>query len=953
MTTPAIRQVLNFAQSFYVDPETVAGAREVGISSIELFFKQKPNPTGNKSGISNPGVDIFIVETTPDKRPVIEPIILGSYQQSIARVEYVNITVSANASRATKFKFSSPVKIQTGKEYAIVGKYDGNEDFVLWTSKQGDLLVGTNKVSPGPSGKYIGNYYTTLYVTPQPGVVVPAVEPAWVPISDTDLKFKVNVARYAINGALVGNTTVAANLSPNTVVYNGQPPSQGPGGTSNVVYGANSVQFNVATGYYEYVVFDRKSSKPQVRGGELVYQNTVFWPGGAANPVTVSVTNGSTLIVANTLLPNGSAFNWNSIYSAGTENEYVVVISLNDDNPDKRRTNILEVVEISSNTVLKVASPADFTNSAAYFIKSPVGQVSHLNKTLWYDRRYLFNRKQRFCKKTKQDLLTLKFSNANAVNRFVNDTINSVSISTGGTSYTNSDFIYIFGYEDNAEVKTGYPGRANLVTNSTGGITAVYLTNVGCGFIERSNVKFVVCNTTTNTTTLTSSSANTTLGSGANLSITIGTVLRAEFDGDERKGGFFSNCEIVNLEVYDVIPSANINNPTGVKWDFIHTLPYYVLNSSTTWLGLRYCIDNVSRNFNRTCQLFKKNHLLTRNKAVLVSRSNEFTIIDANTGNVHNPGANNTGGGGGIPPGGPGGSGNVTINAVSNNDFVCVQPEDIQLTFSRFNINNDYTFENTNYGNALSKHITTKVTFAQERFAEDLIVYLTAYRPENTDIKVFARIHNSKDPEAFDDKDWTMLELRSGDIYSSSADSEDFIEMGFGFQQHPNTQLEFSGLVSIANQTTSNIEGSSTTFQSNAIANVQPKDVVKIYSVLFPNTYCVAVVNSVANDTQITLTKPIANADLIGDGFKMQLIGRVGNTTVAPLGYPLQAFNNKLNDNVVRYYSSSMIEYDTYDTMQLKIVLLSDLQQVNVAGANTTPTTFPRVDDIRAVGVTA
>ena len=47
---------------------------------------------------------------------------------------------------------------------------------------------------------------------------------------------------------------------------------------------------------------------------------------------------------------------------------------------------------------------------------------------------------------------------------------------------------------------------------------------------------------------------------------------------------------------------------------------------------------------------------------------------------------------------------------------------------------------------------------ANNKFAEDLLVFLTAYRPANTDIKVFARIHNSDDPEAFDDKDWTMLE---------------------------------------------------------------------------------------------------------------------------------------------------------------------------------------------------
>jgi hypothetical protein len=47
-------------------------------------------------------------------------------------------------------------------------------------------------------------------------------------------------------------------------------------------------------------------------------------------------------------------------------------------------------------------------------------------------------------------------------------------------------------------------------------------------------------------------------------------------------------------------------------------------------------------------------------------------------------------------------------------------------------------------------------------------------------------------------------------------------------------------------------------------------------------------------------------------------------TELLPVGYPMQAFNNRNNGNVARYFSSSMIEYDTFDTMQLKVVFLAD-----------------------------
>jgi hypothetical protein len=269
------------------------------------------------------------------------------------------------------------------------------------------------------------------------------------------------------------------------------------------------------------------------------------------------------------------------------------------------------------------------------------------------------------------------------------------------------------------------------------------------------------------------------------------------------------------------------------------------------------------------------------------------------------------------------------------------------------NINNDYTNENTNYGNADSKHITTKVNFANGRFAEDLLVYLTAYRPLNTDIKVFARIHNSKDTEAFDDKDWTLLDIIDGNIYSSSANPDDYIEMTFGFPQSPNVAISLAGTANVENTTTTNVIGFGTTWSTNATANLKSNDLVKIYSPLFPNTFALAVVDTVASDTRFTIKKPITNTTINGTGLTVELIGRVGNSTVASLGYPLQAFNNVLNDNVVRYFSRSMVEYDTYDSMQLKVVLLSDLDQVSNNDPASIPTTYPRVDDVRAVGVTA
>ena len=96
-------------------------------------------------------------------------------------------------------------------------------------------------------------------------------------------------------------------------------------------------------------------------------------------------------------------------------------------------------------------------------------------------------------------------------------------------------------------------------------------------------------------------------------------------------------------------------------------------------------------------------------------------------------------------------------------------------------INNDATNEHSKYGSAVAKYISKTVTLANGQDAEDLKVYLTAYRPLNTDIKVYGKFLNAQDPETFDSKFWTELSYAndSGLVYSSTTDVENYIEYEF------------------------------------------------------------------------------------------------------------------------------------------------------------------------------
>jgi hypothetical protein len=229
-------------------------------------------------------------------------------------------------------------------------------------------------------------------------------------------------------------------------------------------------------------------------------------------------------------------------------------------------------------------------------------------------------------------------------------------------------------------------------------------------------------------------------------------------------------------------------------------------------------------------------------------------------------------------------------------------------------------------GVAVSRHITSKVTFANNRFAEDIRVFMTAYRPANTNLRVYARVHNSADPEAFDDKSWTpLVYVENEGKFSSNEDRNDLIEYELGIPQFSETANALPGVF--------------TTQLSNAVivaTGVTPttyvavNDVVKLYNPLIPDNYVVAVVEA-ANSTTITLGAAVANNNLVGSGFK-----------VDRLKYYNTAFNNITNDNVARYYNTSLVEFDKFDSMQIKIVMLSDSTYV-----------VPEVDQIQVIGVSA
>ena len=103
------------------------------------------------------------------------------------------------------------------------------------------------------------------------------------------------------------------------------------------------------------------------------------------------------------------------------------------------------------------------------------------------------------------------------------------------------------------------------------------------------------------------------------------------------------------------------------------------------------------------------------------------------------------------------------------------------ITVYEYLVNNDTTNEISEFGNAKSKYISRKVELADGLDAIDVRTFLTAYRPPNTDIKVYVKFQSTTDSRRFDEVEWSELTVKTEtDVYSSLGDREDFREFEYG-----------------------------------------------------------------------------------------------------------------------------------------------------------------------------
>jgi hypothetical protein len=230
-------------------------------------------------------------------------------------------------------------------------------------------------------------------------------------------------------------------------------------------------------------------------------------------------------------------------------------------------------------------------------------------------------------------------------------------------------------------------------------------------------------------------------------------------------------------------------------------------------------------------------------------------------------------------------------------------------------INNDATNENTDNGNAQCKHVTTTINFDSQYQPQDLMVQTAAFVPLGTSVLCYAKLYNSKDSDGFALKQWTQLYLVGGNsIPISTYQSNNYSTLTWGLPSVPPSKYTCNGTVTLASGT-GVVTGVNTYFaNSTTSGNVYAGQVVKIWNPLFPNNYIISTVANVTSNTSLTLHYTTTNTSIVGQsGFNIDLIQ---NSQLA--------FSNPQNGGIVRYYNSTNTEIDCYDSLKIKMVLLSN-----------------------------
>lgn len=285
----------------------------------------------------------------------------------------------------------------------------------------------------------------------------------------------------------------------------------------------------------------------------------------------------------------------------------------------------------------------------------------------------------------------------------------------------------------------------------------------------------------------------------------------------------------------------------------------------------------------------------------------------------------------------------VSINVSTDTDRVTPVFDDIKsdMLVIENNVSNNASLANEDLptgGNTAAKYISKRVVLAEGQDAEDLQVYLSAYKPYQTDIKVYAKFLNKEDGELIDDKYWTLMQQTTPEgVVSSRVDRNDFKEFQYstptGYAPTTNVAAYFSVAIN------------SNTGVSNTNDTIAITDANTYFATGDLILYRGDSLNDVSNNNYYHIISSNTTTVKLSTAFNGSSANLTSNTTGTGAGtiylVPFTAYKEIGGSNAVSYFTKEGGYFHGFKTFAIKIVMTSE------EGSHL----IPRVADMRAIAV--
>lgn len=216
---------------------------------------------------------------------------------------------------------------------------------------------------------------------------------------------------------------------------------------------------------------------------------------------------------------------------------------------------------------------------------------------------------------------------------------------------------------------------------------------------------------------------------------------------------------IQNYEYHAIIPRLDVDNkPTASL----------ALEMSGTYAeGSSYTEDPNYFNINTA-----QEKILSDKSRFLLSYSNEDSILAANS------------------------SLQMKAYMTATNEYVApvIKLDGSQLVLITNRVNNDITGETGRDGAAIAKYVSRVVSLADGQDAEDIKVYVDAYKPATTEVTVYGKFQSAEDFSDFDSLPWIELtQVTPIGVYSDPKNLNDFREFEFAIpEEYKNNEGYFA-----------------------------------------------------------------------------------------------------------------------------------------------------------------